>query len=152
MGWTLKLHVIKTSYWKLNFSLQDLSFSNILTLLWKFSKIRLLTRTKLNSLMWLMIYMHYWLPFFKNDNFKYTTASQRLTFNSFSLYHIFLSDRFLSYYLFSNSYAQRNTMPVIYIAYRILWEFLLCNILHSVRNMHWWTFLRELFLLLFPTN
>ena len=60
--------------------------------------------------------------FFKNDNFNYTTASQRLTFNSFLLFHIFLSDRFLSYYLFSNSYVQKNITPVIYIAYRILCE------------------------------
>ena len=35
MVWTLKLHVIETSYWKLNFQFQDLSISNILTLLWK---------------------------------------------------------------------------------------------------------------------
>ena len=55
--------------------------------------------------------------FFKNDNFKYTTVSQRLTFISFSLLHIFLSNSFLSYYLFSNSHAQRNITSVIYIAY-----------------------------------
>ena len=79
--------------------------------------------------MQLMIYIHYWLLFFKNDNFKYTTASQRLTFNSLSWFHIFLSHRFLSYYIFSNFYAQRqrNITSVIYIAYRILWEFLLCT-------------------------
>ena len=70
--------------------------------------------------MQLTIYIHYWLLFLKNDNFKYTTASQRLTFNSFSLF--FLSYCFLSYYLFSNSYAQRNITSLIYLAYCILWE------------------------------
>ena len=92
-----------------------------------------------------MIYMHYLLLFFKNDNFKYIAASQRLAFNSFSLFHIFLSHRVLSYYLFSNSHAQRNITSVIYITYRILWEFLLCYVLHSIRNMYWWTFLTEMF-------
>ena len=64
-----------------------------------------------------MIYIHYWLLFFKNGNFKYTTVSQRLTFISFSLFHIFLSNSFLSYYRFSNSHAKRNITSVIYIAY-----------------------------------
>ena len=40
--------------------------------------------------MQLLIYIHYWLLFFlKYDNFKYTTASQRLTFNSFLLFRIY---------------------------------------------------------------
>ena len=38
------------------------------------------------------------------------------------------------------------------ISHIIYFEFLLCNELHSVGNMYWWTFLRGLFLLLFPTN
>ena len=68
--------------------------------------------------MQLMIYIHYWLLFFKNDNFKYTTASQRLTFNYLSLFHIFfISSFFLSYYIFSNSYPQRNITSVVYTAY-----------------------------------
>ena len=41
-----------------------------------------------------MIYIHYWLLFSKNDNFKYPTASQRLTFNSFSLFYIFFISSF----------------------------------------------------------
>ena len=94
--------------------------------------------------MQLMIYLHYWQPFFKNDNIKYIAASQRLTFDSCSLFHIFLSHRVLSYCLFSNFHAQRNTASVIYMSYRILWEFLLCYVLRSVRNMYWWTFLRGL--------
>ena len=77
--------------------------------------------------MQLMIYIHYGLLFFKNDNFKYTTSSQRFTFNSFLLFDIFFYHSFLSYYLFSNSYEQRNITSVIYIAYLILSEFLLCN-------------------------
>ena len=95
--------------------------------------------------MQLMIYIHYWLLFLENDNFKHTTASQRLTFKFFLLFYIFLSRRFLSYYLFSDSHARKNITSIIYIAYRILWEFLVCNVLHSVRNMYWWTFLRGLF-------
>ena len=39
--------------------------------------------------MQLLIYIHYWLLFLKYDNFKYTTTSQRLTFNSFLLFHIY---------------------------------------------------------------
>ena len=73
---------------------------------------------KLNSLMQLMIYQHYWQLFFKSGNFKYTTTSQKLTF--FLVVH-FLSHRFLSCYLFSNSHAQRNLTSTIYITYRILW-------------------------------
>ena len=36
-----------------------------------------------------------------------------------------LSRCFLSYYLFSNSHAQRNIFSIIYIAYRILWVFVM---------------------------
>ena len=35
----------------------------------------------------------------------------------------FLCHHFLFYYLFSNSYVQRNMMPIIYVAYRILLSF-----------------------------
>ena len=66
----------------------------------------------------LMIYIHYWL-LFKNDNFKYTTTSERISLNFFLLFHNFLSHRFLSYYLFSNSYVQRNITSVICNLYRI---------------------------------
>ena len=41
-----------------------------------------------------MIYIHYWLLYFKNDNCQCTTASQRLTFNSFSLFYIFFISSF----------------------------------------------------------
>ena len=74
------------------------------------------------SLMQLMIHKH--------ENFKYTTASQRLNF--FSLFYISLFHRSLSHYFFSNSHAQRSTTSIIFIAYHILWEFLLCNVLCSV--------------------
>ena len=36
-----------------------------------------------------------------------------------------LSRCFLSYYRFSNSHAQRNIFSIIYIAYRILWVFVM---------------------------
>ena len=57
---------------------------------------------------------------------------------------LFFSSRFLFNYLFLKSHAQRNIKSVINI------EFLLCK--QSAENMYWWTFLRGLFLLLFPTN
>ena len=38
---------------------------------------------------------------FKNNNYKYTTGSQRLTFDFFLvIIHFFLSHRFLSYFSF----------------------------------------------------
>ena len=55
----------------------------------------------------LIIYIHYLLLFFKNDNLKYTTASQRLTFNSFLLFHIFYLFVFFLIISFQNSYAQK---------------------------------------------
>ena len=94
-----------------------------------------------------MIYIHYWLLSFKNDNFNYIAASQRLTFNSFSFFTFFLSHRVHSYYLFSNSNVQANMTSVVYITYLILSEFLLCYVLHSVINIYWWTFVREMFYL-----
>ena len=51
--------------------------------------------------MHLMAYIHYWL----------LNTQRRL--NSFPLFHIFLSHCLLSFYLFSNSYAQRNITSVI---------------------------------------
>ena len=62
-------------------------------------------------------------------------------------------------YLFANSHAQRNITSIIYIVYRILWVYLLCNILyivyfwifllrnvlHSIGIIYWRTFLRGLF-------
>ena len=83
----------------------------------------------------LMVYIHYWL-LFKNDNFEYKTTSERLSLNFFLLFHNFLSHRFLSYYIISNSYVQRNITSVIYIAFRILWAVSLWNILHNVGNMY----------------
>ena len=50
---------------------------------------KVVNKGKLRSLMQLMIYIYYWLLFFKKDNFKFTTVSQRLTFHSFSLFHVF---------------------------------------------------------------
>ena len=82
---------------------------------------------KPNSLIQLMLYMYYWLLFFKNDNLKCTSC--------------------FFYYLFSNSHAQRNIRSIIYIAYHILSDFLLCNVLLSVGSLYWSTFVKELLLL-----
>ena len=46
---------------------------------------------KLKSLMQVKIYIHYWLLFFKNDYFRYTTTSQRRSFNSVSQFWVFFS-------------------------------------------------------------
>ena len=40
------MHVIKTSYWKLSFSFQDHSFSNIITLLWTFFENKVVNKGK----------------------------------------------------------------------------------------------------------
>ena len=81
---------------------------------------------KPNSLIQLMFYMYYWLLFFKNDSLKCTSC--------------------FFYYLFSNSHVQRNR-SIIYIAYHILSDFLLCNVLLSVGSLYWSTFVKELLLL-----
>ena len=84
---------------------------------------------KLSSLLQLMIYVHYWLLFFKNDNFKHTTTTQRRTFNSFSLFYFF----FIS--SFSNSHRQRNITSIIYIAYRILFAISsFCYVRHYIES------------------
>ena len=99
--------------------------------------------------MHLMIYIHYKILFSKNDNFKYTRTPQRVTFNSFSLFHIFL---FVIFFLviFFQTLMHKETSSLYYISHVLHFEFLICNILNSVRNMYCWTFLRGLFLLLFP--
>ena len=75
----------------------------------------------MNSLMQLMIYIHYY--FARMITLNTQTASQRLTFNSSLLFYVFfLSHRFLSYYLFSNYNVQRNITSIIYIAYRIYFK------------------------------
>ena len=84
---------------------------------------------KLNSLMQLMIYIHYWLLFFNIDNFKYTITSQRRSFNSFSLSSIFYVIDFF-YYLFSKCHAQKIFTSIIYIMYRILWVF--CYVMYYI--------------------
>ena len=78
--------------------------------------------------------------FFKNNNFKYTAAFQRLNFNSFLSFHIFLSHCFLSYYLFSNSYAKHHVCNL----YRI-WNTFIIFAMQSITecwNRYWSTFLR----------
>ena len=73
-----------------------------------------------------MIYIHYWLLFSKNPNFQFATIYQKRSFNSFSLFHIFLPHLFLFYYLFSNPHAQKTIRSIIYIAYRTLWMSEIC--------------------------
>ena len=81
---------------------------------------------KLNSLMKLMIYIDYWLLFFKNDNFKYTTTSQKISFNSFSFFYIFLFHRFLFYYL---SCAEKHH---VYNLYRISYALSFCYVMYYI--------------------
>ena len=55
----------------------------------KFLKIKhLLEIGKLNSLMQLVLYIHYLLLFFNNDNLKCTATCQRKSFNCFPLLYI----------------------------------------------------------------
>ena len=86
-----------------------------------------------------MIYIYSWLLYVKNDKFKHTTTSQRLAFNYFILTFSF------SLSIFKLSHTKKH--QVYNLCY---FEFLLRNLLHSVRNMNLVTFLIGLFLLLFP--
>ena len=86
-----------------------------------------------------MIYIYSWLLYVKNDKFKHTTTSQRLAFNYFILTFSF------SLSIFKLWHTKKH--QVYNLCY---FEFLLRNLLHSVRNMNLVTFLIGLFLLLFP--
>ena len=94
---------------------------------------------------------------FKNDTLKYTKSLQRLTFNSLSLslslslFYIFYPIVFLFLIIFKLSCIKKHHVFNLYQIF-LYFEFLLCNGLHSVRNMYWWRFFRGLFLLLFQTN
>ena len=88
-----------------------------------------------------MIYIYSWLLYVKNDKFKHTTTSQRLAFNYFILTFSF------SLSIFKLSHTKKH--QVYNLCY---FEFLLRNLLHSVRNMNLVTFLIGLFLLLFPVR
>ena len=87
--------------------------------------------------MQLTIYIHYWLLFFKNDNFKYRPTSQRRSFNSFSLFYI-LFYLIVFFFIFSCRILihkeTSNFQSILHIGY---FEFLLCNALYSVGNMYW---------------
>ena len=88
----------------------------------------------LNSLMQLVIYIYYWLLFSWNDNLKYASISQRRSFNSFLLFHIFFFfHRFLfllslfklsctKKYHFYNLYCILYTLRFCYVMYYILSE------------------------------
>ena len=69
MGWTIRLYVINTSNWKPNFILKYSCFSL------KIFENKVVNKGKTD----LTNTTHglYTVLFFKNDNFKYTTASQR---------------------------------------------------------------------------
>ena len=77
-----------------------------------------------------MQFMIYIIDSYFSRMITLNTASQRLTFDSFSFFQIFLSHRFLSYYLFPNSYAQRNITSVICITYLILDSF--CYVMYYI--------------------
>ena len=131
-----------TKNWIATVKFQDLSFTSILSTkvdyspryylkikeLIAFGKTELSNSTyvlylgKLNSLIQLMFYMYYWPISLRIDNLKYTAISQRISFNSFSLFYFF-SYCCPFYYPFLNSHAQRNIMSIIYIAYIIQWVF-----------------------------
>ena len=102
--------------------------------------------------LYIHIYIYIYICiYFKKDTFKYTTISQWLTFNSFSWFYIFCPIVFFTIISFQTlMYNEKSHLQsILHIVY---FEFLLCNVLHNVGNMYWWTFFRVLFLLLFPTN
>ena len=102
---------------------------------------------KLNSLIQPMVYMYYWLQCFNNNNLKYLLTSQRRSFNSLSLVYFFFSHCFFLLSLFNTSCAKKHhifNISLIYI-HLIELKFLLCDVLHSVENMYWWTFREDCF-------
>ena len=82
---------------------------------------------KLNSLMQLMIYIYYWLIFFENDNIKYTTTSQRRSFNSFSLFYIFFISSFS--FLLSLFKLSCTTKHYVYNLYRVSYTLGFCDVM-----------------------
>ena len=62
-----------------------------------------------------MIYIHYWLLVFKNDNFKDTATWQRSSINSFSLFYIFTISSFsFSLSLFKLSCTKKHHVCNLY--------------------------------------
>ena len=78
---------------------------------------------KLNSLMQLIIYIHYWLLFFKKAKFKYTKNISKIMFYFFLIIYFF-SHRFLP--LFKLSRTKKHD---VYHLYCIWYTF---SILHMV--------------------
>ena len=88
---------------------------------------------RLNSLIQFIIYIHYCLLIFKNNNVKYRTTSQILTLNSFSLFYIFFISSFsflLSLFKFSctmkhhtyNLYRISHTLSFCFVRYYVVSE------------------------------
>ena len=103
-----------------------------------------------------------------------TTPSQRRYFNSFSLFYIFLSHRFFYYLFSKSHEQRKITSRKrceicseltiktperrhwrrsgvftvksehISLSHIVYFEFLLCNVTHSFKNMYRWMFLRRL--------
>ena len=96
---------------------------------------------KLKSLMQLMIYQHYWQLFFKNDNFKYTTISQRLTLilSRFCTFFISSFSFLLSLFKFSST-----KKPHVYNLFHISYTLSSCYV-HSARNCIGRRFLKDCF-------
>ena len=69
-----------------------------------------------------------WLLFFKNDNLKYTVTSQRIFFNSFSLFYIFSSFSFLLS-LFKLSCTKKHH---VYHLYCITCTLLFCYVMYYI--------------------
>ena len=74
----------------------------------------------------------YWLLVFKNGNMKYKATSQGKDFNPFPLFYIFFSHRFLFYYLFSKSHAQRNTCLIYRISYTLSFCYVMQYIVSAI--------------------
>ena len=81
--------------------------------------------------MQLMVYIYYSLLFFQNYILKCTSLYQRRSFNSFSLFYIFISQCFLFYYPFSISLTKKNH---IYNLYCISYTFSFCQVMYYIMS------------------
>ena len=101
-----------------------------ITVLWKFLKLNenKVVNKEENWTRSLIHDIYYWLLFFENDNFKYATTS-RLTYNSFSLFHIFYLIMFLFIILFKLSC---NKKYHVYNLYRLSYTFSFCYVMDYI--------------------
>ena len=80
-----------------------------------------------------------------HDLYTRLTATFQRFFNSFSLFYVYLSHRFLFHYLISNSHTQRNSTSINKL-YRMSYTLSFCNVMYYiVSEVHIGCFLEDCF-------